>query len=107
MVSPRRYGPSASWRLPLPPTELEWSQYEYCDHSRTVGRRSEFRLQAGLKVFRRSRLLSRDAGIQRPGGLSDPRKRGTPNQRVAASKPKACTFFGKNVSGLGGTAKLV
>jgi hypothetical protein len=41
--------------------------------------RLEFRLQAGLRVFRRSRLHFVNADERRRAGLFDPRKRGTPN----------------------------
>ena len=44
------------------------------------GTRSEFRLQAGVGVFRRSRLLGHSLGISAAKRTVDPRKRGTPNR---------------------------
>lgn len=49
--------------------------------------RLEFHLQAVSQVFRRSRLLPRSLGYERPAGLSDPRERGTPNGKAGGLCP--------------------
>jgi len=54
---------------------------QYSAHPKTVDRtRSEFRLQAGLSVSRRSRLHSHRLSVSQAKRTIDPRKRGTPNR---------------------------